>query len=775
MLKERNAAKIELSGIVQGVGFRPFVYQAARRHHLCGEVVNTAAGVSIHAEGSAGDLTAFCRALTEKAPPLARIVDMAVHPAPVRGYGAFSIGQSRSRAERTVLIAPDTAVCEDCRRELFNPADRRYRYPFINCTHCGPRYTIIENVPYDRPFTAMKDFVMCPQCQKEYDDPASRRFHAQPNACAVCGPQVSLCGFRGHRLPVADPIRYSIELLKKGCILAVKGLGGFHLAVDASGDASVRRLRRRKRREERPFAVMARDLAQIRRFAHVDTEEEALLKSTERPIVLLAKRAPDLLAPSVAPGNGCFGVMLPYTPLHYLLMEGGFAALVMTSGNLSEEPIAIDNDEAFDRLGGVADFFLIHNRDIYLRSDDSIVRHTAGRTRLVRRSRGYVPVPVFLKNQVPTVLGCGAELKNTVCLTRERQAFLSQHVGDLENPAADAFYRRTVAHLQRILDVKPRFAAHDLHPDYLSTRYAFERRDLQPVAVQHHHAHIVSCMAEHHLTGPVIGLAFDGTGYGSDGCIWGGEILTAHLDRFCRTAHLEYVPMPGGAAAVKEPWRMAVSYLWSTFGPDWEGFMPPALARVDVQKRRIIQQMTAQRVNAPLTSSLGRLFDGIAAMAGLRLAVGFEGQAAMALEMCAAPPAGDGYPYEWSSEVPHRIAVGPLIRGVVTDLLNRVPVRLVSARFHETLIRLCSDLCGFLRRTSGLNQIVLSGGVFQNAVLLKGLMESLAKKGFEVYSHRQVPTNDGGIALGQAVSAAARLARGTDMDTAAAAVETENA
>ena len=757
MTKDLNAAKIELNGIVQGVGFRPFVYQIALHWGLCGEVVNTDTGVSIHVEGAAENISAFYRDLTRKAPPLARIVEISMGPAEVAGAGGFSIGQSRRQRSPSTLISPDVAVCDDCLRELFDPGDRRFRYPFINCTNCGPRYTIIENIPYDRPDTAMKHFKMCPVCQGEYDDPASRRFHAQPNACSVCGPRMTLWDKTGRALDGGDPVVRAAALLKAGRILAVKGLGGFHLAADATCEAAVQALRQRKRREEKPLAVMVRDLAGVRRLARVDPAEEALLTSLQRPIVLLEKLQPEPLAPSVAPDNRYLGVMLPYTPLHYLLLEEGFTALVMTSGNLSEEPIAIDNEEAMARLGGIADYFLLHNRDIYLRSDDSIVRHAARGTRLVRRSRGYVPVPVFLKDEVPRILACGAELKNTICLTKGRQAFLSQHIGDLENLATEDFLRLTAEHMQRILDIRPQAVACDLHPDYLSTRYAAEWKHLPLVGVQHHHAHIVSCMAENHVTGPVIGLALDGTGYGTDGRIWGGEVLVAEYGRFLRAAHLEYVPMPGSAAAVRQPWRMAVSYLGHAFGERLPPAGMPFMEAVGADKIEVVARMAARQFNAPLTSSLGRLFDGVAAMLGLRYTVGFEGQAAMELEMCAQGDPGECYPFSWTDKQPHRIVLGPLIRAIVADLENGVPPPVISARFHETLIRLFTDLCGVLREQTGRNQVALSGGVFQNSILLQGMSQALAKKAFSVYSHTRVPTNDGGISLGQAVAAAAQM------------------
>ena len=748
---------VEISGIVQGVGFRPFVYQLAHRYNLRGNTANTPSGVTVRVEGASSDIDGFCADLAQKSPPLAHITDISVHSQPVAGYTDFTIVHSTGQAERSALISPDMAVCGDCLAELFDPSDRRFRYPFINCTNCGPRYTIIADVPYDRPATSMKHFAMCRQCQAEYDDPMNRRFHAQPNACPVCGPCLSLHDGRRQAMDVPDIIDRTVELLREGKILAVKGLGGFHLAVDAENDDAVRRLRRRKRREEKPLAVMSVDLDQIRRYAGMTEDEAALLTSPQRPIVLLQKKHPGLLAASVSPRNRYYGVMLPYTPLHYLLFQGGFTALVMTSGNISDEPICIGNHEAFDRLSHIADVFLVHNRDIYLRSDDSIVRRCVGHTRFVRRSRGYVPMPVFLNRPMPAVLACGAELKNTVCLTKENRAFVSQHIGDLENLETYEFLDQTVKHLERILDIRPDIVACDMHPDYLSTRYADQRTGIPTIPIQHHHAHIVSCLAENRVDGPVIGLAFDGTGYGTDGHIWGGEVMIAEAGRFERTAHLAYVPMPGSAAAIKEPWRMAVSYLYGAFGSDFVNLDLPFVRGMDSRRADLLIRMMENRLNTPLTSSLGRLFDGVAAVVGVRDRVHYEGQAAMELEMMAAGQ-WSGQPYAWGWETTggiHRILTEPMVRGVVQDVADRRSTAEISARFHMTLVNLFADLCDRIRRDTGLDRVALSGGSFQNTMLLAGLVRALTQRRFTVYTHSRVPANDGGISLGQAVAAAA--------------------
>ncbi len=749
------ARRMEVNGIVQGVGFRPFVYQLANQYRLNGEVANTSSGVVIHIEGPQNNIESFSADLARKSPPLARITQISLHHERVKDFKNFSITASGDSASMSTLIPPDVSICDPCRQELFDPEDRRFGYPFINCTNCGPRYTIIDDIPYDRPKTSMKHFKMCSLCQAEYDDPGNRRFHAQPNACKDCGPQVSLFDRDRNKVNTSTPIERTATLLKQGCIIAIKGLGGFHLAVDAGNTDAVAALRERKHREEKPMAVMSFDMEHIRKYAVVGPAEEELLTSFQRPIVLLEKIEPCPISEEVSPRNRYFGTMLPYTPLHYLILSHGFTALVMTSGNLSEEPIAIDNDDAFQRLSGIADYFLIHNRDIYLRSDDSIVRETAGTTRFFRRSRGYVPVPVFLKKTVPPILACGAELKNTVCLTKKNQAFLSQHIGDLENLSAYEFFISTIDHMKQLLDISPEIVAYDLHPDYLSTRYAEELKDIKKIQVQHHHAHIVSCMAENLIDGPLIGLSFDGTGYGADGNIWGGEILVADHKTFRRAAHLSYTPMPGGAAAVKEPWRMAVSYLYDAFGDAFMDLDLPILKGIDEKRIKIMVEMIQKKVNAPDTSSLGRLFDGIAAIIGIRNRVSFEGQAAMELEMLAEKTIAATYDFDWVSGDVHRVLFQPIIHGVANDVQKGVEPSEISGKFHSTLVRMFSELCGIIGKETGLNRVVLSGGAFQNSFLLTGLIQTLTRNNFQIFTHTLVPPNDGGIALGQAMVAAA--------------------
>ena len=760
---DRRRIKAEVTGIVQGVGFRPFVYQLAGHHDLGGFVRNTSHGALLEVEGESGRVESFLESLQSQAPPLAVITQIHVSPLPLAGHSAFSIKHSKVLPGRNTLISPDVAVCEDCLREMFDPSDRRYRYPFINCTNCGPRYTIIMDVPYDRPYTSMRDFSMCPDCAAEYDNPADRRFHAQPNACPVCGPRVELADADGVPLPADDPIQEAAERLKQGRIVAVKGLGGFHLAVDAYNGEAVARLRQRKRREEKPLAVMAPDVAAIEAFAEVSTGEAAALSSMQRPIVLLTARRPSPLAPAVAPDNKYVGAFLPYTPLHYLLLEG-LRALVMTSGNLTDEPIAIDNDEAVRRLAGIADYFLLHNRDIYLRSDDSVVRVEGRGLSQIRRSRGFVPTPIFLKQGLPEVLAVGGELKNTVCLTKGDRAFISQHIGDLENLSTLEFFELTIDHLKRVLDIRPRIIAYDLHPDYLSTQWARQQTGVEIIGIQHHHAHVVGVMAEHGLDGPVIGLACDGTGYGRDGQIWGGEILLADYDRFDRRGRLEYLPLPGAAAAIREPWRMAVSALMHAYGHDLDGLDLDLLSRQDPGRLDLLKQVIEKRVGSPLTSSLGRLFDAVAALIGLRDRVAFEGQAAMMLEMLCPDGPPDPYPMDpYPVETAEAggvwiIRPAAVIRGVVDDLREGRPGALISARFHAWTIQAFSEAAARISRETGVRTAVLSGGCFQNKILARGLFRSLEGRGLDVYTQNLAPVNDGGLSLGQAVSAGRRPA-----------------
>lgn len=764
--------RLLVQGIIQGVGFRPFVYGLARRLELTGFVLNDSLGVTIEVEGARLALDRFQEALHTEAPPLARVDALTAESIEPRGESAFVIVQSQAGTERRALVSPDTAICADCLRELFDPADRRYQYPFINCTNCGPRFTIIQDVPYDRDKTTMHVFPLCPACRAEYEDPLNRRFHAQPNACPECGPQVSLTDMAGRVLAAADPIQIAAQQLMQGAILAIKGLGGYHLACDALHAEAVQRLRQRKRREAKPFALMAPDLATVQQFCQVSTEEAALLQSRRRPIVLLAKRPDCQITPAVAPAHTTLGIMLPYTPLHYLLLDacaavagpGHPVVLVMTSANLCDEPIAYQDEDARARLGALADGMLTHNREIYIRCDDSVTRLTAGGEQVFRRSRSYAPEPVSLAFVAPVpILACGGHLKNTFCLVKERQALISQHIGDLENLETLTSYREGIEHFKRLFDIAPQAIAYDLHPEYLATKYALEAEIPQKIGVQHHHAHIASVLAEHGLSGPVIGIAADGTGYGTDGAIWGCEVLAADLADFTRLAHLAYVPLPGGEQAVRQPWRMAAVYLAEAFGADFLNLDIPFVRQLDRSAWRTLAQIMERGLNSPPTSSLGRLFDAVAALLGLRQQVLYEGQAAIELEAAAtaslqtAPLAMKAYPFAIEEGAPAKLVVRPLIWSLVADMRRNVPLPQMAGRFHATLAAMLAAACLLAREQTGLNVVALSGGVFQNRLLLEQLVTRLEQHEFQVYLNRRVPPNDGGLSLGQAAVAAARL------------------
>ena len=732
---------------MQGVGFRPFIYNLAKSNNLTGFVSNTSQGVIIEVEGTINQVDNFINTIKQEAPPLSLITDISSKEIKPLKSEIFIIKDSSSDTSVTTLISPDVAICQDCLKELFDPNDRRYHYPFINCTNCGPRYTIIDNIPYDRPYTSMKNFDMCPECQSEYDDPTNRRFHAQPNACPKCGPQVQLFDSEQNLLDVEDPIGTTREKLEKEKIVAIKGLGGFHLAVDATNDDAVQKLRKLKGRDEKPFALMVRDLKTAQRYCSISNEEEQILQSHTAPILLLKKLPNCNIAESVAPGNEYLGVILPYTPLHHVLFEKYDTPLIMTSANFSEEPICIDNDESFKRLKSIADYFLIHNRDIYLRSDDSVTIHLANKMRYLRRSRGIVPQPVFVKSTGTTVLATGGELKNTICLLKNGKAFMSQHIGDLENIESYNFFKLTIEHLQRIFDAKPELIVHDMHPQYFSTQWASEQSDIKTISVQHHHAHLAACMAENQLIDPVIGIIMDGTGYGTDGTIWGGEILIGDYNNFDRFAHFESMPLPGGDAAIKSPWRTAISYLYKTFDSSIPNL--PFINNHDIDP---IIEMVDKNINSPMTSSCGRLFDAIAAMAGGRQTIRYEAQAAIELMQVFETTNVRPFSYIIEQRDNHReILLKPIIRSVVKSIQNNESFSKISSRFHTTLIKIFVEIAQDARKETGINDIVLSGGVFQNMVLFEHTILALEKANFRVYTHSQVPTNDGGISLGQAM------------------------
>jgi hydrogenase maturation protein HypF len=750
--------KIHVNGIVQGVGFRPFVYRLAQECQLGGYVNNSSDGVLIEIEGRPESLDQFHNRFRKEAPPLSRIVDLTIEEIAPRGETSFHIIPSRRDAQPVTFISPDVSICQDCLRELFDPGDRRYRYPFINCTNCGPRYTIVHGIPYDRPNTSMQVFPMCPACEREYHDPANRRFHAQPNACPKCGPQVSLRDRSGKGVETDDPIRAAVTLLQQGKILAIRGLGGFHLAVDAHNEEAVQELRRRKGRAEKPFALMAPDLASIEKFCVVSAPERELLQQHTRPIVLLPARGDHHLASAIAPRQRYLGFMLPYTPLHYLLLRDNFDALVMTSGNYSEEPIAIGNDEALERLAPLADHFLLHNREILQRCDDSIVRVAQNAPRLIRRSRGYVPAPIFLSRSTrKRVLACGGELKNTIALSRDNAVFFSQHIGDLDNPAALAFFENSIAHLQKILEIEPDLIACDLHPEYLSTKWALQQERLPRIGVQHHHAHLVSVMAENGVTERTIGLILDGTGYGSDGTIWGGEVLIGDAYDFDRFACLQPVAMPGGEAAIRQPWRMAISYLFAAYGKELFAMDLPFMRHLRSDQVTMILQMIEKKLNSPLTSSCGRLFDAASALLDIRQEVNYEAQAAVELEMIADEAYNEIYHDAiYPRQVEGSLSVIPLIHNVVEDIRGGVPRQRISARFHRTMVELFVQAARNAREATAINRVGLSGGVYQNVFFFTNMVNRLEEEGFKVLTHRQVPANDGGLALGQVVIADAK-------------------
>lgn len=749
--------QIRIKGIVQGVGFRPFVYQLAKRHGLVGWVSNTSQGVLIEAEGEKKALTAFVQALSREAPPQAIVESVDWESHPPAGFSDFTIRESIKKEGQFVLISPDIATCAECLKELFDPADRRYRYPFINCTNCGPRFTIIEEIPYDRASTTMKNFTMCPQCQAEYDNPMDRRFHAQPNACPRCGPTLILQAPDGYMF-TADPIKTVVHLLKKGHILAIKGLGGFHLACDATNDRAVMALRARKHRYARPLALMFPDLETIKKHCRVSSAEAEVLCSLKRPIVLLKDRGTGVISSQVTPGQRYQGAMLPYTPLHHLLLEESKMILIMTSGNISEEPIATDNLEALKRLEGIADYFLLHDRDIYARYDDSVVRAIDGREVLVRRSRGYAPYPLPLPFSSIETLACGAELKNTFCLTKENYAFLSQHIGDLENWETFQHFESTLKLYQRLFRIKPSLVAYDLHPDYLSTKYALNLEGVQKIGIQHHHAHVVSCMMENGLKDRVIGVACDGTGYGIDGTIWGCEFLLADWRDFKRRGHLLNIPMPGGALAIQWPYRMALSYLYWLFPDRFEALRQEFFGKTDPEEARLIRLQIDKNLNSPLTSSCGRLFDVASALLGVRLVSEYEGQAACELEMVADEKTEESYLFEIKEDEDGVVVDPTLIISAIMDEVRKGRNRdLIAGAFHNTVAEFITETCLRLRRDSRIDRVVLSGGVFQNVLLVTKLKQRLEKEDFQVFTHRLVPTNDGGISLGQAVVANAKL------------------
>jgi hydrogenase maturation protein HypF len=754
-------SKISVSGVVQGVGFRPYIFRLAQLYRLTGTVCNTVSGVFIEAEGAENDLKSFTQSIPRQKPPNAIITSLDIsffEPIPQKNHLAFTILTSSHTGTRTVMVPPDLDICDDCLRGLFTPDNRRYCYPFINCTNCGPRYTIIENLPYDRPATSMKSFKLCSECAAEYKDPLDRRFHAQPNACPVCGPQLTLANAQG-QIITGHPISHTRKLLLQGKIVAIKGIGGFHLAVDANNKKAVDLLRKRKKRPDKPFALMAKDLQTVQRFAKVSALEKSFLASTEKPIVLLEKK-PSALPDCIAPRQRYIGVMLPYSPVHHLLFNGSdISCLVMTSGNLSEEPIIIDNADAHKKLRNVADFFLTHNRNILTSNDDSIVKSVDGKHLFLRRSRSYAPVPLHFSFDAGQTLAVGGSMKNTICLTKGGQYYLSQHIGDLKHFESIRHFESVIKHLSEMLLITPDLIVHDLHPDYPSTRYALQS-GIQAIGVQHHHAHAVSCMAENNITDPVLAITLDGTGFGTDGTIWGGEILIADHLNFTRAAHLSQFKLPGGDEAVKNPWRTAVSCLYQILGEKILECTHP-VTQLYKENLPTLVAMIDKNINSPVTSSCGRLFDCVAALTGLRQHSTYEGQAALELEMTISHDDNSFYPFEIVQENGSMLlSWEPMLHEILADLRKNTSPGSISNRFHNTLAALFSEACGRLGKTEKIQSVVLSGGVFQNGTLLERLTRFLTDQNFKVHSHHKVPPNDGGLCLGQAVAGRARMTEG---------------
>ena len=757
---------------MQGVGFRPYVYRLATDLGLGGYILNDERGVLLEVEGPAGSVARFLERLPAEAPPLAAVERVATEEERPRGESGFAIGTSTGGGEAEALVSPDTAICNSCLTELLDPGDRRHRYPFINCTDCGPRFTIIRGVPYDRALTTMAGFEMCASCRAEYEDPLDRRFHAEPNACPACGPSAWLAERGGAGIEAADAIAAAAAELSAGRILAIKGIGGFHLACRADDEEAVAALRSRKHREDKPFALMARDTAAARELVELEQREAGLLAGRERPIVIARRRAGALVAPSVAPLAPDLGVMLPYSPLHVLLLADAGVPLVMTSGNVSDEPIAYRDEDALERLGGIADLFLLHDRPIQTRTDDSVVRAVtvaAGGTGpapplMMRRSRGYVPASLGLPLPGPPLLACGAELKNTFCLSKGSRAWVGHHIGDLENYETLSSFREGIEHFQRLFAVEPAAVAHDMHPEYLSTKYALEREGVEPVAVQHHHAHLAACLAEHGETGPALGAIFDGTGFGPDETIWGGELLAGGLEGYERAGLLWPVRLPGGAAAIRQPWRMACAWLAQAQGEESPA-IPAGLAdRVEPARWQEVCELLRSGIASPPTTSMGRLFDAAAAVCGLRAAVNYEGQAAAEFEGAADLGERRDYPLPLVDAGPERGGVllldaRELILALSEGADAGAPAAELSGRFHNAVARATAEalISEAERRDIGL--VVLSGGVFQNRLLLERTLERLAGSGLRVLVPRLLPPNDGGISFGQAAIAAATLAR----------------
>lgn len=741
-----NRYLITVEGIVQGVGFRPFVFNLANSLDLQGFVNNNSQGVFIDIEGTEESLKTFLKTLENNSPPLAKIENITYQVKPLINYVGFIIKESEILENTITLISPDIATCQDCIDDIKNPSNRRYRYPFTNCTNCGPRFSIIKAIPYDRDKTTMKSFKMCDSCFSEYTSPINRRFHAQPNACMVCGPQVFITDRNGLTIPTSHPIEWATNALNNGKILAIKGLGGFHLVCDAKNISSIELLRRRKVRPEKPFAVMGKNIDIIKKYCEVNNLEEELLTGIQKPIVLLKRREEYFLPQAIAPKQNTIGFILPFTPLHELLFDNGLEILIMTSGNINSLPLEYDNDNALLNLSTIVDYFLMHNRDIHVPIDDSVVKVVSNEPVIIRRARGYVPTPLKYNTSI-AILACGPNMKNTFCISKDNFLFISQHNGDLENLETIEHYKRNIEHYKNIFKFEPVAVACDLHPNYISTEYANEY-PLPKIQVQHHHAHIVSCMVENELTDKVIGIAFDGTGYGTDGNIWGGEFMTCTISDFDRLAHLAYVPLPGGDICAHQPWRMAVSYINYAYKGSED--ITQMVTSLFGEKALTILSMINSNINCFMTSSMGRFFDAASAILGIEAYTSYEGQASMELEAIIDETEGDSYPYDIVTIGSENIIdTTKIIKGLLIDLKKDLSVAVISGKFHNSVVNFSVDMCNIIRKNTGLKEVALSGGVFQNSYLLKKLSNSLRENNFIVYTHKNFPSNDGGVALGQ--------------------------
>jgi hydrogenase maturation protein HypF len=747
---------IHIQGIVQGVGFRPFIYSLAQKHHITGWVRNSTAGVDIIANGNPGGINSFIADIRQNPPPLAKIDHIDIAETEPDGFQQFEIHESDASQKGFIPISPDISICQDCLDELFDPSNRRYRYPFINCTNCGPRFTIINDIPYDRPLTTMASFELCPQCKAEYHDPLDRRFHAQPVACTDCGPQVWFEDALGAKTFTEDAIQTARRYLKEGRIIAVKGLGGFHLACDAGNAEAVEELRRRKKRSQKSFAVMVFDTATAEKYCHIEPAERDLLTSKEKPIVILEENPDADLPEAIAPGLHTLGVMLPYTPLHYLLLEpepGYPDIFIMTSGNISEEPIAYTNQSAKSDLADIADGYLLNDRDINIRVDDSVVAEVRGGPYFFRRSRGFAPNPLKPGKTMREVLAVGAELKNTFCLTKDEYAFVSHHIGDLENLETLQAFEASIPHYEHIFKVSPTAIAADMHPDYMSSRYAQQRaqaENLPLIQIQHHHAHLAACLADNtwQEDESVIGVILDGTGLGLDGKIWGGEFLYGNYTGFERLSHLAYYPLPGGDLAVMQPKRLAAAYLKQA-GLEWDNSLAP-ISALSAQEKVILNEQIEKDINCPQTSSMGRLFDAVSSLIGLCQEVNYEAQAAIELEQSIAPNVNGSYKFDIRSGL---VDPAPLLGSIISDLQANLQPGIIAAKFHNAVVDMLVEVCLDIKNTTNCTSVAFSGGVWQNLYLLKRSIKALESKGFKVLAHKQVPPNDGCIALGQALIA----------------------